>query len=149
MGRPKTALQYAALPYRVRNGALSVMLITSRETGRWVIPKGWPENDLQPHQVATREAYEEAGLKGRVETAPFAAFEYLKRLANEKRRHCTVLVFPLRVEEELDVWPEMHERRRQWMTPAEASECVDESELVEMLRRLSGGAGVMPPFTNA
>jgi 8-oxo-dGTP pyrophosphatase MutT (NUDIX family) len=149
MAKRKTALQFAALPYKVQDGVLSVMLITSRETRRWVIPKGWPEKDMLPHEVAAHEAFEEAGLKGRVETVPFATFEYLKRLANQKRKRCTVLVFPMLVEEELDSWPEMHQRKRQWMTPAEASEHVAETGLIEMLQRLAGEAGGKPPFVNA
>ena len=149
MPKIKIALQFAALAYKVIDGALSVMLITSRETGRWVIPKGWPEKDMLPHEVAAHEAYEDAGLTGVVSDIPFATFEYLKRLENKKRKRCTVLVFPMAVHEELDNWPEMHQRKRQWMSPAEAATHVAESGLIEMLQKLAGDAGRKPPFTNA
>lgn len=149
MPKKKTALQFAALPYRVQDGELSVLLITSRETHRWVIPKGWPEKDMLPHEVAAHEAYEEAGLKGRIASLPFATFEYLKRLENKKRKRCTVLVFPLEVQVELDTWPEMHERKRQWMSPAEAASRVAEAGLIHMLTLLTGEAAHKPPFTIA
>ncbi len=136
----KSALQFSALPFRLQDGILSVLLITSRETGRWVIPKGWPEKDLTPAEVAAHEAYEEAGLKGRVAGQPVASFDYQKRLDNGKRRLCTVLVFPLEVEEELAAWPEQHQRRRQWVAPAEAAGRVAELGLKHLFTQLAENA---------
>ena len=133
----KSALQFSALPFCLQEGELSVLLITSRETGRWVIPKGWPEKDLTPPEVAAHEAYEEAGLQGRVAGQPIATFEYQKRLENGKRRLCTVLVFPFEVSAELETWPEQHQRRRQWMAPAEAAARVAELGLKQLFTRLA------------
>src|SRR3954453_11310273 len=73
--------QIGALPFRFDDeGQLRVMLITSRETRRWVIPKGWPMRGLKPHRAAEREAYEEAGLKGHIGKASVGVYEYAKRL---------------------------------------------------------------------
>ncbi|MEN9850080.1 MAG: hypothetical protein RL128_243, partial [Pseudomonadota bacterium] len=56
--------QYGALCWRMHRGKVEVLLITSRDTGRWVIPKGWPIDGLAPAQTAAREAWEEAGVEG-------------------------------------------------------------------------------------
>ena len=71
--------QYAALPLAEHGGRTSVMLITSRETRRWVIPKGNPERGLEPHALAAKEAYEEAGLVGRIGSEPVGRYRYAKR----------------------------------------------------------------------
>ena len=71
--KPATNKQYAALPWRYSGGVREVCLISSRETGRWVIPKGWPIKGLTPPQTAAREAYEEAGLGGMMSTKPIGA----------------------------------------------------------------------------
>jgi 8-oxo-dGTP pyrophosphatase MutT (NUDIX family) len=137
MPKKKADQQYAALPYAIRNGGLQVMLITSRETKRWVIPKGWPEKKLAPHQVAERECFEEAGLLGVAETRALGTFEYLKRLGTAQRR-VTVTVFPFQVAQELELWPEKKERRRKWMTPAQAAMRVTEAGLIDILLDLAG-----------
>ena len=98
--------QYAALPLAVRNGEVQVMLVTSRETKRWVLPKGWAEPDLAPHELAAKEAFEEAGLIGPVETEPIGAYSYSKRLPGGRRVHCNVTVFPMWPEQQLKKWPE-------------------------------------------
>ena len=76
--------QVAALPFRINGIRPEVMLITSRETGRWIIPKGWPQKGRSPRAVAIREAYEEAGLKGRIRKRPVGTFRYQKRLSAER-----------------------------------------------------------------
>ncbi len=130
--------QYAALPWLIRDGRPEVMLITSRGTGRWIIPKGWPNKDLEPSELAAREAYEEAGLLGRASREPCGRFSYMKRLDTGKTRECEVDVFLFQVERELDDWPEKAERRRCWMTPAQAALLVGEGGLVELLLNLAG-----------
>jgi 8-oxo-dGTP pyrophosphatase MutT (NUDIX family) len=129
----KPRKQYAALPYVVRNGELVVMLVTSRETHRWIIPKGWPEKHLRGHEVAELEAFEEAGLVGKAALTPFASFEYFKRLKSAKEHRCTVDVFALAVREELDEWPEKGQRRRAWLTPRQAAMRVSDAMLGELL----------------
>ena len=91
----KPRQQIAALPFRFDDGQLRVMLITSRETRRWVIPKGWPMRGLKPHRAAEREAYEEAGLKGHIGKVAVGTYAYEKRLANGLAVPCEVSVFPL------------------------------------------------------
>ena len=113
------------------------MLVTSRETRRWVIPKGNPEKGLEPHELAAKEAYEEAGLVGEVSPEPVGRYRYLKRLRGEKSVPIEVTVFPLAVERQLDDWPEKGQRETRWFTPAEAATLVEEGGLVAMLLELA------------
>ena len=131
---PRT--QYAALPWRRRDvGGLEVLLITSRETQRWVIPKGWPMKDKAPGDCAAQEAFEEAGVIGVIARKSLGAFHYDKRLRSERQQHVRVLVYALEVQEERDIWPEMAERDRNWTTPNEAAGLVDEPELRALLSK--------------
>lgn len=129
----KPLVQFAALPFKIENGETLVMLITSRETRRWIIPKGRPEKKLKPYEVAAREAMEEAGLIGKVATETYAAFKSEKRLASGRVRECIVRVHLFEVLRELDDWPEKKQRERRWMTPGEAALTVGEPGLVELL----------------
>ena len=131
---PSGNTQYAALPYRKRPGALDVLLITSRGSGRWIIPKGWPIAGLSPSQTAAREALEEAGITGQTSSERIGTYRYDKRLADDTDRDCVVEVFALEVVEQLDSWPEQHQRRREWLTVEEASERVAETELRALIR---------------
>ena len=128
--------QCAALPLRRVNGRLEVLLVTSRETKRWVIPKGWLIAGLTAAQSAAREAHEEAGVEGRIAPAPLGSFVYEKRLKDGVLRPVRVEVFRLDVEAELDAWPEAVERSRRWMAPAEAAMLVAEPELAVLLQGL-------------
>ena len=131
-------LQYAALPYRRRpDASLEVMLITSRDTGRWVIPKGWPITGLGAADSAAREAHEEAGLAGRIGEKPIGAFHYNKKLANGSTTSCAVEVFPLEVDKQLKNWPERAERITRWFDLQEAAGLVQEPELQELIRKLA------------
>jgi 8-oxo-dGTP pyrophosphatase MutT (NUDIX family) len=127
--------QFAALPYRTGdNGEPQVMLLTSRETHRWVIPKGWPMKGKIPREVAAQEAYEEAGLIGRiVGKRPVGVFHYEKRLPAE-RLICEVQVFLLRVERQLEEWPEKGQRETKWFDLNTAANLVDEGWLAEIMR---------------
>lgn len=137
-GRPAPAMvQYAALPYRTDGGTLEVMLVTSRETKRWIIPKGWPEKKVKPHELAAREAYEEAGLVGHADPDAVGTFRYDKRLKSGRSVWCEVQVFMMEVERELDEWPEKGQRERRWMAPAQAALLVQEPGLVELLLHLA------------
>ena len=131
--RRERKTQYAALPFRAGPGGLEVLLITSRETHRWVIPKGWPMKGKTAAEAAAQEAFEEAGLAGRVAEAPVGTFHYAKRLKSGVERPVEVLVFPLHVETESDYWPERDERTRRWFTPGEAAAAVDEPELQALI----------------
>jgi 8-oxo-dGTP pyrophosphatase MutT (NUDIX family) len=112
-----------------------VLLITSRETQPWVLPKGWAEKGLTGAEFACKEAFEEAGIIGRTRETAVGSYDYRKRLADGSHRRCKVSVFPMTVDQELDDWPERGEWRRQWFTPDEAAALVAERELAELLRR--------------
>ena len=131
------AQQYAALPYMVRDGELQVLLVTSRRTHRWIIPKGWPEKGLKGSQVAAREAFEEAGVVGKVAGKRIARFEYIKRIDDARTQPCRVSVYPLAVEQILDEWPEKHQRQREWMTPGQAAMRVSEAGLIQLMLDLT------------
>lgn len=137
MSTSKPLRQCAALPFRVVNGRTEVLLITSRETRRWIVPKGWVEKDTKPDRMAAREAFEEAGVTGTVVKPPYGSYRYSKRLTSSKAVTCDVTVYLLRVDEELADWPEKDQRERAWMTPGAAALAVGESGLVEMLLRLA------------
>lgn len=134
MAKEKRELvQYAALPYMVRDGRPQVMLITSRETRRWILPKGKPEKGLKPHEAAAREAFEEAGVVGRAMAKRYDSFKSFKRLKSGKELPCVVEAYLLAVEQELDDWPEKGQRQRGWFTPGEAALLVSEPGLVQLL----------------
>lgn len=128
---PRT--QYAALPFRIVDGFPQVMLVTSRETRRWVLPKGWPEKDHKPWQLAAREAYEEAGLIGRIEQKSIGSYHYNKWLDEKTFVPCQVSVFVMQVERQLEDWPEKSQRETRWFTPGQAAMLVDEGGLVRLL----------------
>jgi 8-oxo-dGTP pyrophosphatase MutT (NUDIX family) len=138
MDKSKTLdqVQFAALPFMIQEGdRRRVMLMTSRETGRWVIPKGWPMPGRKPHQVAAQEAFEEAGLIGKmVSKKPVGRYHYTKLLSPELPMLCEVLVFLFHVEIQLDDWPEKHQRETRWFEPREAAALVDEGGLGEIIR---------------
>jgi 8-oxo-dGTP pyrophosphatase MutT (NUDIX family) len=130
-------LQCAALPYRrLANAAIEVMLITSRDTGRWVIPKGWQGAGLAAQHSAEREAREEGGVVGRMGDRPIGHYQYKKRLADGSSVPCLVEVFAMEVERQLKSWPERKERHTRWFVLQEAADAVDEPELATMIRNL-------------
>lgn len=128
------------------------MLITSRDTGRWVIPKGWSMAGLTPAQSAAREAWEEAGVKGEVDEAGLGLFRYDKILPSTPALTCQVQVFALRVKALSDRFPERKQRRRKWFDALKAARKVNEPELRSLLAALpelldgTGGAhGTLAP----
>lgn len=132
-------IQFAALPWRLsESGTRQIMLLTSRETRRWVIPKGWPMKGRKSAEVAMQEAYEEAGLVGHiVSKRPVGKFHYLKRLPKGGAL-CEVRVFLFRVERQLDEWPEKNQRETKWFDAEEAARLVDEGGLADIIARFSG-----------
>jgi 8-oxo-dGTP pyrophosphatase MutT (NUDIX family) len=130
-------VQYAALPYRVSSASRAeFMLVTSRETRRWIIPKGWPKKGKLPHHSAAREAFEEAGVVGAVGRRSVGSFSYEKRLKNGGLVECEVRVFPLEVKRQNKQWPEKQDRKVKWLSASEAAEKVKEPMLSEIIRRL-------------
>lgn len=130
--------QIAALPYRTEGTAIDapvrILLVTSRGTGRWVIPKGNVSPGMAPHSAAAEEAEEEAGVSGPVCPTPLGSYRYRKRRANGASLMVDVDVFPLAVTREHDSWKEQSQRERRWFTLAEAANAVDEEDLRDLIR---------------
>ena len=127
-----SGMQFGVLPWR-NDDRLEILLVTSRETYRWVIPKGWPMKGLTGALSAVTEAFEEAGIEGDLDEQPIGTYPYIKRLKDGELRPLTVEVFPLRVTRELAEWPERDERQRRWFTLQEAAFAVDEYELTQII----------------
>lgn len=137
--QPALRTQYAALPYR-EDTTLEILLITSRETHRWVIPKGWPMENLQPWEAAAREALEEAGVEGPVGRKPIGAYLYEKRMVGGILVPCSVDVFPLLVERQRKHWREKDQRDQRWLSVEDAIEAVQEQGLKKLLRSFAATA---------
>ena len=131
--------QVGALCWRLRHGAVQVLLVTSRDTGRWVIPKGWPIPGLTPAAAAAREAWEEAGVRGRVADESLGVFSYDKVVAADRSVPCTVAVHALAVDTLAKTWPERRERERLWLAPAEAALRVREEGLAAIIAAFDPG----------
>jgi 8-oxo-dGTP pyrophosphatase MutT (NUDIX family) len=121
--------QVAAIPFRKRSGHGEVLLITSRETRRWVIPKGWPMEGYTDYNAAKREAFEEAGVEGRIGIHAIGQFDYHKRMKDSAERLCCVDIYLLHVDALNRNWPEKHQRKREWFSVEEAAELVEEAGL--------------------
>ncbi len=130
-------VQYGAVCWRMHRGKIEVLLITSRDTGRWVIPKGWPISGLTPCDTAAREAWEEAGVEGDVLAQELGAFGYDKALGPSRSVPCSVQVFGLRVAGLKDKFPERKVRRRKWFGVEKAARKVAEPQLRQLLLALS------------
>jgi 8-oxo-dGTP pyrophosphatase MutT (NUDIX family) len=128
MAKEKFEKQVAALPYRQHGRGLQVLLITSRETRRWVIPKGWPMKGKKDWNAAATEAFEEAGIKGEIGHKTIGLYHYVKRRPAGDLE-CEVVVYPMEVKKLLDKWPEKSERERKWFNAAKAAKLVDEEGL--------------------
>jgi 8-oxo-dGTP pyrophosphatase MutT (NUDIX family) len=139
--------QYGVIALRVvRGDQIEVLLLTSRGTGRWVIPKGWRMRDRTPAETALREAYEEAGIKGLLWSArPVGSYRYVK---NDERFTGEILVrvFVMVVQEQKKNWPEREERRTRWVTLRRAASLVAERDLAKLLRTMPAIlSGKKPP----
>lgn len=131
--------QYGVIAWKKgEDGAPLVLLITSRDTGRWVVPRGNPIPGLPPHLAAAEEAWEEAGVRGRVISAAIGDYRYRKTRRSGRGVRAHVTLFPLAVEEELADWPEALVRTRRWAAPDEAAGLVIEPELRALLARFPG-----------
>lgn len=135
LGRPPE-LQVAALCRRVRAGKEEVLLLSSLNSGRWILPKGWPMNGRSLAEAALIEAWEEAGVRGRVEAEPIGSYIYQKIRGGGLPVRCNVQVFPVHDVTLAEVFPEAGRRRRRWVTPRQAAGMVGEAELKVLLGSL-------------
>jgi 8-oxo-dGTP pyrophosphatase MutT (NUDIX family) len=134
-GKPKRTKQFAALPWRRKvAGGIEVLVITSRETRRWVLPKGWPMKDRTPAQAAAQEAYEEAGVIGEAAPESLGDYGYGKRMRGGTVKDVRVAVFAIEVFVEHLAWPEKDQREKLWTSREEAADLVDEPELKDLIR---------------
>ncbi|MBV0912666.1 NUDIX hydrolase [Anianabacter salinae] len=128
--------QFGAVCYRMRKDKTEVLLVTSRTTERWITPKGWPVEGATPSDAAATEAWEEAGAIGKVSTLCLGIYSYIKlaEAPDETDMPCVVALFPFKVTELADDYPEAKDRRRRWCSPQKAATLVDEPELREILK---------------
>ncbi len=132
--RPKR-VQVAALCHRKTADGKEVLLITSRDTGRWIVPKGWPIAGFDGAGAALQEAWEEAGVKrAEITSEPVGTYEYDKGLGEGLSTRVVTSVYPAKVLELRADYPEADERTRAWYNPQEAADLVDEPELKAILR---------------
>ncbi len=125
--------QFAALCYRLVKDKPEVLMVTSRGTRRWIIPKGWPVDGKTPAESALMEAWEEAGVTGRVAGPCLGLFSYHKLLPEDGGLPCVAMVYPVRVKALAEDYPEAGQRRRKWMRPKKAAAKVEEPELKQIL----------------
>lgn len=126
--------QFAALCYRMVDKKPEILLITSRGTGRWILPKGWPASGCTPAAMALREAWEEAGVEGRVHDTCLGLYSYSKTVGPDRGLPCVAMVYPVRVKSLSNQFPEAGQRRLKWFRPKKAAARVAEPELARIIR---------------
>ncbi|TNC12878.1 NUDIX hydrolase [Methylobacterium terricola] len=137
-GPAKPLRQVAALPVRRDSeGGVEVLLVTSRESRRWIAPKGWPMKGRKPHRAAAIEAREEAGVIGRIGKEPAGHYTYGKRRPDGGVVPCRVAVYVLAVTGTLDEWREKGQRDLQWVSGEAAAALVQEPELAALIHDLA------------
>ena len=135
---PPPRLQVAALCWRPGDAGLEVLLVTTRNTGRWTPPRGWPMKGKTLAEAAAQEAWEEAGVSGVAEEAALGSYNYDKLESRGGRGEpIRVEVFALRVAETAQKYPEAGQRRRRWLSQAEASDAVREPALKALIEALA------------
>ena len=132
-------LQTGALCYRIVKDRPEILLVTSRDTGRWIVPKGWPVRGKSLAQAARTEAWEEAGVEGKSFEFVLGMYGYQKAMDDGNKLHCIVSVYPVKVKRLVDDFPEAGQRRRKWFSPKKAAERVAEPELARILRDFDPG----------
>lgn len=130
--------QIAALPVHWdKNGKLRILMVTSRDRGRWVMPKGWQMDGKKPWRAAEIEALEEAGAVGYISDTAIGHYHYDKRMEDGKKIPCRVTLYPMVVGKLKRRWKERKQRRRHWFSPKKAAKLVEEKELSELLREVA------------
>lgn len=130
----EVSTQFAALCYRVHDDKVQVLLVTSRGTGRWIVPKGWPMDDVTPAEAAAQEAWEEAGVEGKAIPVCLGIYSYRKKLDDGEMLPCVVSAFPIKVKKLARSYPEAGERKRKWFSRKKAASLVAEPELAAMIK---------------
>ena len=126
--------QFGAMCWRKRKNGHEVLLVTSRRSKRWILPKGWPVDGATPAEAAMTEAWEEAGVVGKVQPVCLGIYSYFKDLDNDTDLPCVVAVFPVKVKSLAEDWPARKMRQRRWLSPKKAADLVQAPELAALLR---------------
>ena len=126
--------QFAALCYRIKGNNLQILMVTTRRTGRWIVPKGWPIDGLTPQKSAAQEAWEEAGVVGQPDARPLGLFSYTKMLDEDGAMPCVAMVYAVKVKSLAQDFPEKGQRKRKWVSRKQAAKMVGEPELARILR---------------
>jgi 8-oxo-dGTP pyrophosphatase MutT (NUDIX family) len=135
-------IQTGALPWRLgRKKRFEVLLVTSRGSGRWTIPKGWPMPGKSLAEAAEQEAFEEAGVQGKVDPEPIGSFRHIKQGLALGDLEVNIVVHPMSVERELPTWPEFGQRKRKWFSVSEAAERVDSKVLGDLIMQSAATRG--------
>jgi 8-oxo-dGTP pyrophosphatase MutT (NUDIX family) len=137
---PVAKIQYAALPWRKAGDALEILLITTLNTRRWIVPKGWPLDGKTPCASAAQEAMEEAGISGKIATIALGSFRYRKLRKNGETVSCKVDVFPMQVARQRRSWAEKDARELRWCSVDEALARVSEPGLRRLIAKFAGSA---------
>ena len=130
-------VQYGALPWRRTSDGVEILLITTRNTRRWIVPKGWPDKALDAHECAAHEAYEEAGVIGDIAGGDLGAFTHRKQLKSGQMITCRIHVFALEVTDACTDWTEKDQRDTRWCSVAEALKLVGDSGLRRIIEKFS------------
>lgn len=131
---PRRRIQVAALPWRGEGANIEILLVTSRISRHWLIPKGWPMKGMSNAEAAAAEAREEAGAIGVVASGPMGTYDYDKLREGRSTLPCRVEVYPLKVERFLGDWREKEQRSKEWFAPEAAADLVVEPDLARFIR---------------
>lgn len=126
-------MQFAALCFRIVHDKTQILLITSRRSRRWIVPKGWPMDGVTPGAAALQEAWEEAGVKGKAYERCLGLYSYSKMIERGVLFPCVAMVYPVRVKSLASDFPEAGQRQRKWLTPKKAAARISEPELAQIL----------------
>ncbi|WP_284370600.1 NUDIX hydrolase [Sulfitobacter pacificus] len=132
-GKGDLRTQFAALCYRVRRGKVQILVITSRRSKRWIVPKGWPMEGKTPAAAAAQEAWEEAGVRGQVDETALGVYTYGKTTVVGGELPCVVMLYPVLVKSLAKKFPESGQRRRKWVSRKKAAKKVAEEDLARLI----------------
>ena len=122
--------QSAVIPYRIKSGKLELLLITSLKKKNWIIPKGFVEKGMSPQESAVKEAFEEAGVDGKIPTS-FVGFYFQEKWGG----NCRIEVYAMLVENVYDTWPEKELRDREWFPAKKAVLNIHNNSLKDLVKK--------------
>lgn len=132
-GKREVRSQFGSIPWRLHDGKVEILLVTSRGTGRWILPKGWPMHGETPAEAAATEAWEEAGVTGKPSDVAAGFYSYVKEYDGDDLP-IVVAMFPLRVKKQHRNWPEKGQRKRRWVSRKKAATLLHEPELRQIVK---------------